>query len=493
MKSASTDRDVVQAAVLTDQLSKPRRTDILVILTLLVGALIVYALVWPSAPIMTPDGYSYVRLAHDLRNLTLSELSLRTPGLPLLLILTDSTERVGKAFYIASLLLHFSSVGIVAYLLYVVGISRRMILAVVIVGILPPYVEPSTYVASETLSQFTIVVVVASLCLWMMTLNRWYFLATVATLAFAGLVRPTYEMLVLVLVTCVFICYRCRLFGRVDVWSAKLFAVVSLFLTFGIQFGWSTINYGRFGYFGTTRMTPIALSTKTADLLEYLPDEYADLRDLLIPYRDQNLIEPFRDHTGKDYIYRAMPAVVKYYNGDMIAATKHLKGALSYLVLHKPMSYLSSCFRSFGLFWTPNDCQQCGTDRASRGVTDALQLIVSSLFFLQAALGVGLVMVAGSSKALGVPVRFVNDNIVSRGLVMTYVLGVVVVVYTAVISCCFGTGEPRYRQTVDLLMLATCAVGTTIWRELPLGNFLRFGSDPSGNRKQLAGPDLVGL
>jgi hypothetical protein len=341
-----------------------------------------------------------------------------------------------------------------------------MILAVVVIGILPPYVEQTAYVASEALSQFTVVVVVVSLCLWMMTLSRRYFVVAVLMLPVAAMVRPTYEMLVWVLVTCVAVCYKCRLSRHIGAKNVVLFAIVSLILTFGVQFAWSALNYYRFGYFGTTRMMPIALSTKTADLLEFLPDQYADLRALLIPYRDQNLIEPFRDHSGKDYIYRAMPALVNYHGGDVIATTKHLKEALSYLVLHKPMSYLSNCFRSFGLFWTPNNCELCGTGLVSRGLTAALQLTLSFVFFLQVALGVGLIMVAGSGHVAGVRVHLTSDSSAKRGLVFAYVLGVAVVLYTATVSCCFGTGEPRYRQTIDLLTVATCAVGVSVLRDV---------------------------
>jgi hypothetical protein len=437
-----------------------------IVLVLLLLAFAAYSVAWPQAPIQTTDSPSYVQLARDIRNLHLRELSLRTPGLPLLLILTRSSERISRSFFYATLVLHFAAVGLLAYLLYALRTGRKLILLVILVGLLPPYVEPSAYLMPETPSQFTVVLTFVSLILWVLKPNPFLLVTFGIALLLAAIVRPTYELLVVVMLGCLVAGYAFRLFPHVS--SGRLMLIMGFagILSFGTEAAWSALNYFQFGYFGTTRMLPIQLSTKTMDSLEFLPPEYADLRRILIPYRDQNLTEAFLDHTGKDYIYRAMPAVTKHYGGDMTAVTTHLTAALSYLIRHKPMSYLINCLRSFGLFWMPNDCELCGRSVVARGLTAIIEIAVEIVFLVQALALAGIGLVYFSARLTGrLPEQLFRDG-THRMLAFAYASGLAIVIYTALLSCCFGTGIPRYRQTVDLLILCACALGHALWRSI---------------------------
>ena len=443
-----------------------KRSEILIVLGLFLAAFVVYSLAWPGAPVMTLDGPSYMRLAQDIRNFSLRELPLRTPGLPLLLILTGSAEHVNRWFFDLSLLLHFTGIALLAYLLRVFRVPGKLVLPVIVLGLLPPFVEPAAYVASEAASQCTLLMVFVSVVLWLMKPRRTLFAVVSVGLPLTAMVRPTYELLVVLLIGCLGAGYAFGLFPQVSRGRMALLMAVSAVLTFGTQVAWSTVNYARFGYFGTTRMLPIALSIKTEDVLEFLPPEYADLRRILIPYRDQNLTEPFRDHTGKDYIYRAMPAVLKHYGGDLTAATIHLKAAFLYLAKHKPMSFLSNGLKTLGLVWMPNDCELCGSNFAVRGLTALLQIGVEAVFLLQALALVGAGLIYAPARPITRGQGRTFGGRIERTRVWAYGFGVAIVIYTLGLSCLMGTGEPRYRQTVDLLMIGLCALGYAIWRDI---------------------------
>src|SRR5262245_50863532 len=51
-----------------------------------------YTILWKNAPVMTPDSGSYLRTAQDLSDFHMDQLPGRTPGYPLLLVLTGSSQ-----------------------------------------------------------------------------------------------------------------------------------------------------------------------------------------------------------------------------------------------------------------------------------------------------------------------------------------------------------------------------------------------------------------
>jgi len=439
----------------------------LVATLLFVIAFVFYSVAWRTAPVMTLDGPSYMRLAQEIRDLSLHELSLRTPGLPLLMILTGSADHPSRWFFYVSLSLHVLSVAMMAYLLRRLGISARLVLLFTLFGLLPPFVEPAAYVASEAASQFTIVLVFTAVVLWLME-PRWiWFVIASLALPLAAQVRPAYELFPLALIGCLAVGYACGLFPKVTRRKLILIAAVPALLSFAAQAVWSGINYLNFGYYGTSRMLPIALSTKSGDVLEFLPAQYGELKTILIPYRDQNLTEPFGDHRGEEYIYRAMPEILRHFGGDLTAATVNLKAAFIYLVEHKPMSFVGNGLRSFGLFVMPNECELCGSNGLSRSLTAMLQIGLELVFLLQSVALIGMGLIYAPLRMIS-RVGLSSPNPDSGGYIREWAFGfgVVIVVYTAVVSCFMGIGISRYRQTVDLLMIALCVVACTVWRDI---------------------------
>ena len=447
-------------------LPRPPRTAVAALGALFAVLLLAYALAWPQAPVVTKDGPSYMQLARDVGSLHLNTLSIRTPGLPLLLLLTGSAERPTRAFFYVSLLLHFSAVALLLYALFALGVHRYLLWTFCSLALLPPFVEPAAYVLSENLSEFAVVLAVVLVLLWAYTARLRFLLGFAFSAAFAALVRPTFQLLPVVAAAALAVAYidfkippmRPLRFARALCLAAAL--------SCGTIAAWSAVNYVRFGYFGPSSIGAYNLSTKTLTTLEELPDKDAALRDILIRYRDRDLLKPHSDHSGKDYIYRAYPDVRRYLGGDDIRTVKTLQSTYLSLIRAKPMSYLFEVVHSLGSYWMPNDYELASAGSTGLRYTwFALQFAIVGVFFLQAAAIVGLLVFYTSARLfargpIGFPAR---EN---ARLACAHLVGTATIVYCALVSCFLGTGEARYRQPTDLLIIAVALIGITIWGRL---------------------------
>ena len=143
----------------------PIQTALLYVLLFAV-AFWVYTTLWRHAPVMTSDSGQYLAVASDLRDFRIDYLHTRTPGYPLLLLLTASSEVPNRILFFLSLLLHFTSIWILASVLYSAGLTKTMLSLFGLLLLLPPYVEPAAYVMPENLTEFMLVVGFGSFILW---------------------------------------------------------------------------------------------------------------------------------------------------------------------------------------------------------------------------------------------------------------------------------------------------------------------------------------
>ena len=58
-----------------------------------------YSALWSKAPITQPDSGSYLRAARDLSDFHIDRAQERTPGYPILLLLTGSSESPNRALF----------------------------------------------------------------------------------------------------------------------------------------------------------------------------------------------------------------------------------------------------------------------------------------------------------------------------------------------------------------------------------------------------------
>jgi len=439
------------------------KPSLLVTLTAFCLVCVAYGIVWPQAPLQSLDSPTYIALARQIKAGRITTLSQRTPGLPLLLLATGSETVPRRLLFHVQMMLHFASLGMIASLLSYLGVGRGWIITLLVLGSLPVYVVPAAYADSESFCEFLVVVSVVFLVLWLIT-RRYAYLTL---FGFAGLasalVRPTYQFLCVAEALIVVAVVALGLKIGPDNFS-QWRSVLSLSIPVAISLlglgAYALFNYMHFGYFSISSLPPYSMSTKTASFVEELPDEFADVRSILLKHRDRELLIPHSDHTAPDYIHRAMPEVIAFY-GDQVKALQVVGRANRWLILHKPMSYVIECLRAMPLYWLPMEYPLLATKSSFlRALSAGFQIFVSILLLVIGTIttGVGAVLV-GIRLHTGKPPVFTNRT---EHRVWAYIAAMTAVVYSAVFSSWGGTGIPRYRVTSDLLILGCCILGISL-------------------------------
>src|SRR5690242_8136807 len=104
-------------AIMSEQPRIARRR-VAIMATAIGLAFVAYCFAWMGqAPYSGDDTSSYVNLALDLKDGSVDQLHMRTPGLPLFLLMTRSEGGPNRAFYIISLALHFLATGLLGCVL----------------------------------------------------------------------------------------------------------------------------------------------------------------------------------------------------------------------------------------------------------------------------------------------------------------------------------------------------------------------------------------
>jgi hypothetical protein len=437
-------------------------------------AFLVYTTLWQQAPVMADDSWGYLAVASDLRDFRIDHLHNRTPGYPLLLLMTASSEVPNRALFFLSLLLHFTSIWILASMLYAIGITKTMLSLFGILLLLPPYVEPAAYVLSENLTEFMLVVGFSSFVLWFLRgKTRWLVISALA-IGYAGLTRPTYQALVFAMTGSLFVVPVLRDWSptiRMSTIKASLILICASIILIG---GYALMNYYKFGYFVVSPLMPRNLSTRTARVIERLPDEYATVREALIRARDAVLVQRGSDHIGSQYIDSAgvIPELTDITGLQGPQLGKYLLRINLLLIRKAPLEYLYDVSRAFSGYWFPSS-----TILANMNSRFMQLLLVIIHFCLMGIFALTLVGIIGGLPYLMMYKRFAarSESALLTELTLSqlqgcvYILAGIIVMYTALISCFFETGQPRYRVPTDGLIVLMAFLGIDLYRHLIRG------------------------
>jgi hypothetical protein len=427
-----------------------------------------YSVIWVKAPIMEPDSVSYLRAAQDLSDFHIDQLQERVPGYPILLLLTGSSHSPNRTLFFVSLLLHFASIWLLAIVLYRAGLNEMKLNLFSLILLLPPFVEPAAYVLTETLAEAMLVVAFASLIFWHLNKRSIWILISAASIGYAALTRPTYQLLALAvaawLVLARFLFPRAATRSR-DVVQASLILISGSILIIG---GYAFFNYRSFGYFGITAKLGLSLTQKTVHVIERLPDEYAATREVLIRQRNVDLLAS--GGTSLGYISNVVPELTRITGFDMVRLSNYMLKLNLLLIQKAPLNYLREVVWAFGSYSFPSSTTLANFD--SRPV----QFVWGALhFFLMAAFACTLIVLVGAAIYISKCKRFVKqrNNIIlnsERRLVhaqaFSYGLAGTIVIYTAAISCFIDAGDARHRVPTDVIIVFMVFLGTHLWHRL---------------------------
>ena len=428
-----------------------------------------YTTLWRQAPVITSDSGQYMAVATDLLDLRIDHLHTRTPGYPLLLVLTASREVPTRALFFLSLVLHFASIWVLASVLYTTGLTEKMLTLFGVILLLPPYVEHAAYVMTENLTAFTLAVGFGSLVWWLRHGKALGLGIAALALNYAAFTRPTYQVLALALTGSLWVITV--LWGwspalRQQTLKASLVLLCSSVLLVG---GYSYVNYTKFGYFGLSPDMPIALSTRTSRVLERLPEEYAPVREVLIRDRDALLVARGGEHTGYDYL--ANPDLVR----ELIDLTglprpqvaKYLLHMNLFLIRTAPLNYLYDVACALVSFWLP-----ASTTLANLH-SRFMQLLWSGIHFgLMGVFALTLLAFVGGLPHMLTYKRYAarHDGTLTQELTVSqvqscvYILAGTIVLYTALISSFLHSGLPRFRVPTDGLIVLMAFLGIDVYR-----------------------------
>jgi hypothetical protein len=428
----------------------------------------VYLTVWSSAPVLQSDSGGYLNAAQDLADFHLDQLQSRPPGYPLLLLLTGSSVSPNRWLVIASLGLHFAGIWLLATLLCRAGLSERMLVLFCLILLLPPYVEAAGYVLSENLAEFMLIAAFASVAIWRETEKVVWMVIAGAALGYAALTRPTFQYLAFAFAGCLHMSAVLRLVhGKLP--SLMRASAVLLVVSTTLIAAYASENYRRFGHFTASPILGFALSTKTAGVLERLPDEYAQVRAILIKARNEEAASgQFRPGTTSIFTARSeLTRVTGLRGADLSSYLVKMNVAL---IQRAPLNFLDEVIHGFGVYWLPSagDLANFHSRRAQL-LWSLLHFVIIAGFVLTLLLlgGVGSLFVGMHAFVRSLRSLLTLDCIRRLSFQsFTYLVASCMVFYTAIVSSAIGVGDPRYRVPTDALIVFMLFIGVALWREI---------------------------
>jgi hypothetical protein len=430
------------------------------------AAFCVYPILWPRAPVLDGDSPQYIEVAQDLADFRLDASHDRTVGYPLLLLLTESSHEPTRTLFFVSLLFHIASVWLLAVLLHSAGVNPRWLLVFCSVLFLPPYVEPAAVVMTENLAQFTLVVGLACLALWLPRRRAWLLGLSGLAFGLGALTRPVNQLLPLTVSACVLIIAVFRksaLTCKHALMAGAILLAASLLVMGSIAY----VNKIKFDYFGLTSSLGFHLSTKTMAFVERLPDEYSVVREILVQARDAELVKRGGSHTGTQTIWRArqdLAAATGLTNTDL---SRYLLQMNLSLIRRAPLEYLQEVARSAAVYWFPPAGPLANLhSRILRILWTLVHLVVVSAFWLQLVVFAGVTIFETTSELFA---RNARPKVFELRAILTqispYFLAGSIVFYTMLLSCVLDIGEVRQRRATDVLIVFMCFLGAHIWRQ----------------------------
>jgi hypothetical protein len=423
---------------------------------LLLVAGIIYVFIWPDAPVrVVGDTDEYIWTAKALQSGNLPRPLDRVPGFPALLVLTGS----GRPLYFVLLFFHLASIALLLYLMQRLGVSSSRQILFALVGLSPGVVSVLCgYIMTESMTEFVLVLSFVLFAFWF--IERKYSMLVPASilLALSALVRPSYQMLFVPVAVLIL------LMPGVKKFKSAVVVVAASAIIIGSYVGY---NGTRFGFYGMTPLIGFNLCTRTARVLERLPE--GPIRDILTRYRNDSLVNGV-SKTGVMYIWKGYypdmywPPSMEQAKGkgaipELMAVTQLNKAELSKklqkmnvrLILSAPLEYIRDVGAAAITFWFPESTPIAHFgSRKFQLLLGLIHAIVFSIFLIQVAFIISMMALLLVNREFRTQLKTLRTIIWQNFFIL--ILSLVYVLYTFAVSTFVEVGNPRYRAPVDLLI-----------------------------------------
>jgi hypothetical protein len=278
-------------------------------------------------------------------------------------------------------------------------------------------------------------------------------LASVA-LAYAALTRPLFEFLAFALAAGLGLAALLRRPNRTTLKRVARDCLLLVSASAVAVGGYSLFNYSKFGSFGMTPLLGYALATRTSSVWQDIPDP--GVRRILVSARDA----AYAQGRNPDWaVYPAQAELMANTGKSEAELGKYLQACSLSLIRAHPEVYLEAVLRSFAEFWFPTTSKlRMLASARVRLIWYALHWIIIGVLALTFALHTGLGLMAAASRQ--------KIESLYAGATTGWLIAVGILVYTAGISCAVSSGDVRYRQPADILLLAATALGAKTLRDI---------------------------
>lgn len=307
---------------------------------------------WHIYPVRAfSDTGAYRRAAQSILNGWEHYDGVRTPGYPAFLALWGSDERVYLAqlglgvlitllfFYLGWRLWRAPFLGLVAALAHTLNLGQLFFEA---------------HLLSETLATFGVALTLALAWAWFEAAPQWrpwVALGMGLSGALAGLTRPLFLFLPfwlgVVLAALPVIRGKGGFLQRLR--RLEWRTLLAAWLAAGVVVGaWIGFIHARFGMWSVTTMTGYNLIQHTGYYFEYVPDEYAALREVYLRYRDARIAQY---GTQSNTIWQAIPEMMQVSGLGFYDLSRTLARLSLQLIREHPDLYLHYALKGWWLFW----------------------------------------------------------------------------------------------------------------------------------------------
>lgn len=301
-------------------------------------------------PVSYPDTGTYLQAARDLvsGDFTLGQ-GRRTPGYPLVVAAFDGHPGAIVAFQLlggimTSLLIYWVAASLSGSRVWGAAAGAAHAL-----NLQQLFLEGA--LVTEATSALS---VVAALALLMVVVNRVRHRqpSRVALLALG--VVCTYSLFVRPQFICLLVIAPLAVMYAAAGWrwprfSAMKPAALVLLPAVALLAGWGALQQAKTGYFTLSTQSGFGLVNHTTDYIELAPDEFAQVRQVLLQTRERRMAEVGH---SRNTIWYAWPEIRRVTGWSLPEASRQLQAMCRQMIVQYPGRYLASVASAWVDFWT---------------------------------------------------------------------------------------------------------------------------------------------